>query len=70
MTSLQGASLAATVLGKALMSAPSWGSILELVEEAFRSFDVHEAGDAVGNLFEAVDAEGESHAALAAELIG
>ncbi len=41
----------------------------ELVEEAFGSFDVHQASDALGDFVEIVDAESESHAALAAELV-
>ncbi len=42
---------------------------LELVEEAFGGFDVHQALDALGDLIETVDAEGQRHAALAAELV-
>ena len=53
---MQGASLALTVLGKALVSAPSCGQHLELVEEALGGFDVHQAGDALGYFVEVLDA--------------
>ncbi len=61
--------MALTVLGKALESAPSCGQHFELVEEAFGGFEVDQAGDALGDVVELFDAEGQGHAPLAAELV-
>ena len=61
--------MALTVLGNALVSAPNCGSILSLSRKPSGGFDVHQALDALGNLVQPVDAEGQSHAPLAAELV-
>jgi hypothetical protein len=41
----------------------------ELVEEAFGGFEVEQAGDAVGDVVEIINAESQGHAPLAAELV-
>ena len=69
MTSLQGASLALTVLGKALVSAPSCGSILSLSKRPSGAFRFIRPLMRSAISFEVVDAESQGHAALAAELV-
>jgi hypothetical protein len=45
------------------------GQHLELVEHSCGRFHVHETGDTLGNFIESFDAESQSHAPLAAELV-
>ena len=56
-------------LGKCAGERAQLRQHLELVEEAFGGFYVHQALDALGDLVELVDAEGHRHAPLAAELV-
>ncbi len=45
------------------------GQHFELVEKAFGGFEVEQAGDALGDFVETIDAESQGHAPLAAELV-
>ena len=45
------------------------GEHADFIEEAFGGAEIHELANAIGNIIERVDAEGEAHAALAAKLI-
>ncbi len=61
--------MALTVLGKALESSPSCGSILSLSMRPSGALRLSRAGDAVGDGIEIINAESQGHAPLAAELV-
>ena len=68
MTSLQGASLREMTLGKKLPTSASMGRSLSLSMK-LAGVRAGKGADAVGDVVERVDFEGELHAALGAELV-
>src|SRR5579883_2087111 len=55
--------------GEELAHLGEHGEHFDFVKEALRGFDVYEPANAVGDLVERVDVEGQTHTALGAELI-
>ena len=66
---LAGSLLTADGLGKGAGQRAQLRQHFELVDEALRGFKVHQGLNALGNLVQPFDAQGQRHAPLAAELV-